>query len=77
MRITAHRPEPCSDATLTAHGATAPARSTPLARGVIDRGLQRYVDSGRVPGIVALVMQDGKVVYEKAFGWADEKPTGG
>lgn len=41
--------------------------------GVIDRGLQRYVDSGRVPGIVALVMQDGKVVYEKAFGWSDKE----
>ena len=40
---------------------------------VIDRGLQQYVDSGRVPGIVALVMQDGKVVYEKAFGWADRE----
>ena len=24
-------------------------------------------------GIVALVMQDGKVVYEKAFGWADKR----
>ena len=41
--------------------------------GVIDRGLQQYVDTGRVPGIVALVMQDGKVVYEKAFGWADRE----
>ena len=41
--------------------------------GVIDRGLQQYVDAGRVPGIVALVMQDGKVVYEKAFGWADRE----
>ncbi len=41
--------------------------------GVIDRGLQRYVDSGRVPGVVALVMQDGQVVYEKAFGWADRE----
>lgn len=40
---------------------------------VIDRGLQRYVDSGGVPGIVALVMQDGKVVYEKAFGWSDKE----
>jgi CubicO group peptidase (beta-lactamase class C family) len=40
---------------------------------VIDRGLQQYVDAGRVPGIVALVMQDGKVVYEKAFGWADRE----
>jgi CubicO group peptidase (beta-lactamase class C family) len=41
--------------------------------GVIDRGLQKYVDAGTVPGIVALVMQDGKVVYEKAFGWADKE----
>ena len=26
-----------------------------------------------MPGIVALVMQDGQVVYEKAFGWADKE----
>ena len=41
--------------------------------GVIDRGLQRYIDTNRVPGIVALVLQDGQVVYEKAFGWADKE----
>ena len=41
--------------------------------GVIDRGLQRYIDSDRVPGIVALVLQDGQVVYEKALGWADKE----
>ena len=41
--------------------------------GVIDRGLQRYIDTDRVPGIVALVLQDGQVVYEKAFGWADKE----
>ena len=40
---------------------------------VIDRGLQRFVDDNRVAGIVALVMQDGKTVYEKAFGWADKE----
>jgi CubicO group peptidase (beta-lactamase class C family) len=40
---------------------------------VIDRALQKYVDTDRVAGIVALVMQDGKVVYEKAFGWADKE----
>ena len=45
----------------------------PARAAVIDRGLQRYVDSNRVPGIVALVMQDGKVVYEKAFGWSDKE----
>ena len=59
----------------------APSRPAPAGRfdaartGVIDRGLQRYVDADRVPGIVALVLQDGQVVYEKAFGWAD-KETG-
>ena len=45
----------------------------PAQAAVIDRGLQRYVDTDRVPGIVAMVMQDGKVVYDKAFGWADKE----
>lgn len=40
---------------------------------VIDRALQRYVDTDRVAGVVALAMQDGKVIYEKAFGWADKE----
>ena len=40
---------------------------------IIDRALQRYVDSDRVAGLVAIVMQDGKVVYDKAFGWADKE----
>lgn len=40
---------------------------------VIDSGLQRYVDDNRVAGIVALVLQDGQPVYEKAFGWADKE----
>ena len=50
------------------HGTFDPARAA-----VIDRALQRYVDSDRVAGIVALAMQDGQVVYEKAFGWADKE----
>jgi len=45
----------------------------PARAAVIDRGLQHYVDSDQVSGVVALVMQDGKVVYEKAFGWADRE----
>ena len=52
------------------HGSATPAADR-LA--VIDRGLQRYVDENRIPGIVALVLQDGKPVYEKAFGWADKE----
>jgi CubicO group peptidase (beta-lactamase class C family) len=45
----------------------------PARAPVIDRALQRYVDADRVAGIVAFAMQDGKVIYEKAFGWADKE----
>lgn len=41
----------------------------------IDRVLQQYVDEGRIAGAVALVMQDGRPAYERAFGWSD-KETG-
>ena len=40
-----------------------------LAR--IDRMLQQYVDSGQVAGAVALVLRDGKPVYQRAVGWSD------
>ena len=50
-----------------------PAGLRPDRIAVIDHGLQRYVDDHRVAGIVALVLQDGKPVYEKAFGWADKE----
>jgi CubicO group peptidase (beta-lactamase class C family) len=42
-----------------------------LAR--IDRVVQQFVDEGRIPGIVALVLQDGRPVYERAFGWSDKE----
>src|SRR5919204_488213 len=42
-----------------------------LAR--IDSVYQRAVDRGDIPGAVALVMRDGHVVYERAFGWADRE----
>jgi CubicO group peptidase (beta-lactamase class C family) len=42
-----------------------------LAR--IDTFLQRYVDEGRVGGAVALVLRDGRPVYERAFGWSDKE----
>ena len=50
-----------------------PAGLVPDRVAVIDSGLQRYVDDNRIAGIVALVLQDGKPVYEKAFGWADKE----
>ena len=33
--------------------------------------LQRDVDEGRLPGVVATVVRDGKVVYSKAVGLRD------
>ena len=43
--------------------------------GVIDAGLQRYIDDNKLAGIVALALQDGKPIYEKAFGWADREAS--
>ncbi len=42
-----------------------------LAR--IDRVLQQYVDEGRIAGAVALVLRDGRPVYERAIGWSDKE----
>ena len=42
-----------------------------LAR--VDRLFQQYVDENRIAGAVALVLQDGRPVYERAFGWSDKE----
>jgi CubicO group peptidase (beta-lactamase class C family) len=39
----------------------------------IDKLLQGYVDQNRVAGAVALVLRDGKPVYERAVGWSDKE----
>jgi CubicO group peptidase (beta-lactamase class C family) len=39
----------------------------------IDRLFQQYIDEARIGGAVALVLQDGKPVYERAFGWSDRE----
>lgn len=41
-----------------------------LAR--VDELIGRYVQQNRIPGAVALVLQEGKPVYQRAFGWADK-----
>ena len=33
----------------------------------------RYVNDGRIGGVVALVLRDGKPVYERAVGWSDSE----
>jgi CubicO group peptidase (beta-lactamase class C family) len=42
-----------------------------LAR--IDAMLESYVERGLIPGAVALVLRDGRRVYQKAVGWADKE----
>ena len=42
-----------------------------LAR--VDALLDSYVNDGRIGGIVALVLRDGKPVYEHAVGWRDKE----
>ena len=41
-----------------------------LAR--LDRFMQQFVDSNQIAGAVGFVTRDGKVVYERAVGWADK-----
>jgi CubicO group peptidase (beta-lactamase class C family) len=41
--------------------------------GRIDRLLQEYVDDNRISGAVALVLRDGRPVYERAVGWSDKE----
>ncbi|HTH57058.1 MAG TPA: serine hydrolase domain-containing protein [Cyclobacteriaceae bacterium] len=40
-----------------------------LAR--IDKEMQEYISKGQLPGIVALIARNGKIVYEKSFGFSD------
>ncbi|HJP87189.1 MAG TPA: serine hydrolase domain-containing protein [Gemmatimonadaceae bacterium] len=42
-----------------------------LAR--IDQALQGYVDRNEIAGAVALVLRDGRPIYERAVGWADKE----
>jgi len=69
LGVTAGQKAPSQPA---AHGAPASTLSTErLAR--IDKVFQQYVDENRVSGVVGLVLQDGKPVYERAVGWADKE----
>lgn len=39
----------------------------------IDAAIDPFVTEGKVPGMVVLVLRDGKPVYEHASGWADRE----
>lgn len=53
--------------------AAAQAAMTDDRRARIDRVLEAYVDEGRLAGLVALVLQDGRPIYERALGWQDRE----
>jgi CubicO group peptidase (beta-lactamase class C family) len=60
----------------TAAPAKAPVRAPGLAparAARIDQLLDRYVEEHRIPGAVALVLRDGRPVYQRAAGWADKE----
>jgi CubicO group peptidase (beta-lactamase class C family) len=42
-----------------------------LAR--VDHLLKQYVDQNKIAGAIALVLRDGKPVYERAIGWSDKE----
>ncbi len=61
-------------------GAQAASRTQPLNNGFsvarlarVDAYLQQQVDSDRIAGAVGLVLHDGRVVYERAVGFADKE----
>ena len=69
--LMAQTPAPARRAATPAHSRTAGVSAERLAR--IDAVLQSYVDRGLIPGAVALVLQDGRPIYQKAVGWADKE----
>ena len=66
-----HRSAPARNAATSTQTTTSGVSAERLAR--IDAMLQSYVDRGLLPGAVALVLRDGRPVYQKAVGWADKE----
>lgn len=60
-------------ACLLAHNAAISATVSAERIKRIDATLQQYVDENRIGGAVALVLKDGKPIYEKAVGWRDKE----
>jgi len=71
LTITGLVAQPWAQAQTARPAASASLSAERLAR--LDAMLQSYVDQGLIPGAVALVLQDGKPVYQKAVGWADKE----
>lgn len=65
----------CAHASFAADGGTGSAQSGFVNERLerIQPVLQRYVDEGRVAGVVTLVLRDGQVLQQSAIGWADKE----
>ncbi len=59
--------------TVSVAGQRPPVGVAPDRLARIDQLLQRYVDENRIAGAVALVLRDGKSVYERGVGWSDKE----
>ena len=57
----------------TAHADTLKAGFSQERLARVDAVLDSYVNDGRVMGVVALVLRDGKPVYQRAVGWSDKE----
>ncbi len=63
-------------ASLLAAQSTTPPTATGISAervARIDSLLKKYTDENRIAGAVALVLRDGKPVYERAVGWSDKE----
>ena len=69
--VTGQAPGPARNAATSTQTTTAGVSADRLAR--LDAMLQSYVDQGRLAGVVALVLRDGRPIYQKAVGWADKE----
>ena len=65
------RKAPVRKAAVAVRPTAAPATLSPANAQRIDALLTEYTAANRVPGAIALVMQNGQVVYRRAFGLAD------
>ena len=70
----------CLAAAIVTAGTTQRAPNASASNGIsaerlarLDRMLQQHVDDERLAGAVALVLRDGKPIYERAFGWSDKE----
>lgn len=64
---------PAARPAATRRATTAPSGFSAERLARVDRLLQKYVDENRIAGAVALVLRDGRPVYERAVGWSDKE----